>query len=105
MTSDPRRSTRQQILLGPPHEDAMDEDDEDELFGDNEVSLAMPQAVTHQLLNTFITPSPFPHHTSGPTSSRFRNAFTRITTNIEDYTICKGKGTKKNGQYTNAKHQ
>lgn len=59
----------------------MDEDDEDELFGDNEVSLAMPQAVTHQLLNTFITPSPFPHHTSGPTSSRFRNAFTRITTN------------------------
>ncbi len=84
MASDPRRN-RQQILLGPPHEDAMDEDDEDELFGDSttnaSTTTAIPQAVTNQLLNQFITPSPFPHHTSGPTSSRFRNAFTRITTN------------------------
>lgn len=57
----------------------MDEDDEDELFGD--MTVAIPQPVTDQLLNQFITPSPFPHHTTGPTSSRFRNAFTRITTN------------------------
>lgn len=78
MASDPRRS-RQQILLGPPHDDAMDEDDEDELFGES--TIAIPQAVSNQLLNQFIIPSPFPHHTTGPTSSRFRNAFTRITTN------------------------
>ena len=66
-----------------------EEDDEDELFGGDATTGPTSgtnhqeprQAVTHILLNTFITPSPFPHHTSGPTSSRFRNAFTRITTN------------------------
>ena len=80
MTSDPRR--RKPVLLNPPSDDAMDEDDdEDELFGDAEGAAAVPQAVTHTLLDNFITPSPFPHHTSGPTSSRFRNAFTRIVAN------------------------
>jgi Suppressor of forked protein (Suf) len=80
MTSDPRR--RKPVLLNPPSDDAMDEDDdEDELFGDAEGGVAVPQAVTHTLLDNFITPSPFPHHTTGPTSSRFRNAFTRIVAN------------------------
>ena len=32
------------------------------------------------LIQTIITPSPYPHHLTGPTSSRFRNAMGRITT-------------------------
>jgi hypothetical protein len=32
-----------------------------------------------ELLSTIITPSPYPHHLTGPTSSRFRNALGRIT--------------------------
>jgi hypothetical protein len=33
------------------------------------------------LISTIITPSPFAHHTTGPTSSRFRNALQRISAN------------------------
>lgn len=80
MAADPRR--RKPVLLNPPSDDAMEEDDdEDELFGESEGVAIIPQAVTHTLIDNFITPSPFPHHTSGPTSSRFRNAFTRIVAN------------------------
>lgn len=75
MAADPRR--RKPVLLNPPADDAMEEDD-DELFGDGPDSTAVPQAISDTLIDNFITPSPFPHHTSGPTSSRFRNAFTRI---------------------------
>eukprot|EP00429_Kryptoperidinium_foliaceum_P051460 CAMPEP_0176125766 /NCGR_PEP_ID=MMETSP0120_2-20121206/63461_1 /TAXON_ID=160619 /ORGANISM="Kryptoperidinium foliaceum, Strain CCMP 1326" /LENGTH=337 /DNA_ID=CAMNT_0017460655 /DNA_START=131 /DNA_END=1140 /DNA_ORIENTATION=- len=85
MASDPRR--RKPVLLAPTHEDAMDED-EDELFGDSSnapessaSATAMPEPVTKTLISQILTPSPFPHHTSGPTSSRFRNAYNRIVTN------------------------
>jgi hypothetical protein len=95
------------ILLGGA-DDAMDEDeneheeeeeDDDELFqaddeGDEEedANLPMPQTATttttatRELLSTIITPSPFPHHTTGPTSSRFRNAMQRITSHPESDT-------------------
>lgn len=33
------------------------------------------------LISTIITPSPFAHHTTGPTSSRYRNFLQRITAN------------------------
>jgi hypothetical protein len=33
-----------------------------------------------ELITQIITPSPYPHHNTGPTSSRFRNALSRITT-------------------------
>lgn len=98
MTSDPRR--RNQILLAPPQNDMEEEEeDEDELFeapeaqsqyqpagsdkavfdGSHQNSGAALTAEQTELIRPFITPSPFPHHTSGPTSSRFRNAFTRVT--------------------------
>ena len=34
-----------------------------------------------RLISTIITPSPFAHHTSGPTASRYRNFLQRITLN------------------------
>eukprot|EP00934_Nitzschia_sp_Nitz4_P003098 Nitzschia sp. Nitz4//scaffold85_size83877//64780//67728//NITZ4_005238-RA/size83877-processed-gene-0.144-mRNA-1//-1//CDS//3329559164//3088//frame0 len=104
MASDPRR--RNQILLSSHQEDNMEEDeDEDELFettttaastatsdptsaptlssGPTSGSMQNPTlpltSADVEILSNFITPSPFPHHTTGPTSSRFRNAFTRIT--------------------------
>lgn len=33
-----------------------------------------------ELISRIITPSPFPHHVTGPTASRFRNALSRVTT-------------------------
>lgn len=44
--------------------------------------LKHPQQQLHMdLISTIITPSPFAHHTTGPTSSRFRNALQRISVN------------------------
>jgi hypothetical protein len=81
MAVDPRKQRAtspvdSNILLGG--EDAMDED---ELF-DEQVETKLPIAESNgELLSTMITPSPFTHHTTGPTSSRFRNAMQRITEN------------------------
>ena len=82
MARDPRRRndarppTASNILLGG--EDAMDE--EDELF-DEQVATVPTIETSKELISTIITPSPFPHHITGPTSSRFRNAMQRITEN------------------------
>ena len=82
MARDPRRRndarppTTSNILLGG--EDAMDE--EDELF-DEQVATVPTVETSKELISTIITPSPFAHHITGPTSSRFRNAMQRITEN------------------------
>eukprot|EP00529_Nitzschia_sp_RCC80_P007915 CAMPEP_0113471280 /NCGR_PEP_ID=MMETSP0014_2-20120614/16895_1 /TAXON_ID=2857 /ORGANISM="Nitzschia sp." /LENGTH=1267 /DNA_ID=CAMNT_0000363907 /DNA_START=9 /DNA_END=3812 /DNA_ORIENTATION=+ /assembly_acc=CAM_ASM_000159 len=48
-------------------------------------SSSLPSSSTHfqpaGLISTIITPSPFAHHTSGPTASRYRNFLQRITMN------------------------
>ncbi|KAL3921325.1 MAG: hypothetical protein SGILL_002804 [Bacillariaceae sp.] len=92
MATDPRRrSTRSSAILLAGDDDAMEEDED--LF-DEPMDSGPPQGsqdmVTGQvasvptdahmdLISTIITPSPFPHHTTGPTSSRYRNALQRIT--------------------------
>jgi len=61
------------ILLGG--EDAMEEDEA--------VLPSMPPMETtgsDELISRIITPSPFSHHVTGPTASRFRNALSRVTT-------------------------
>jgi hypothetical protein len=81
---DPLLKPRSNILL-KGEDDVMEEEeeedeDEDVLF-DNDKEGGLPQeAASVELISTIITPSPFPHHTTGPTSSRFRNAIARITT-------------------------
>jgi hypothetical protein len=62
------------ILLGG--EDAMEEDE-------NVPSTMAPMEAStgsNELISRIITPSPFPHHVTGPTASRFRNALSRVTT-------------------------
>ena len=60
------------ILLGG--EDDMEEDE-------NVPSLPTPSFVSgDQLISPIITPSPYAHHVTGPTASRFRNAMSRVTT-------------------------
>ena len=75
------------ILLGGA-DDAEDEDEE--MFQAEEEDTNVPLAQvsstatgSRELISTIITPSPFPHHTAGPTSSRFRNAMTRIASHPE----------------------
>jgi hypothetical protein len=79
MAADPRNQSSvpaaSNILLGG--EDAMDED---ELF-DERVTTAPVTESSAELISTIITPSPFAHHVTGPTSSRFRNAMQRISEN------------------------
>ena len=96
----PPPSTNGGILFGG--EDAMDEEDEDV---DVQMSHAMTSssAVRHYqtydtsgstgttsvvvvtdpqaLPNRIMTPSPYAHHVRGPSSARFRNALSRVTTN------------------------
>lgn len=52
--------------------------DEDELF-DEGVSITPVSEGSADLISTIIAPSPFAHHVTGPTSSRFRNAMQRIS--------------------------
>ena len=66
------------ILLGG--EDTMEEDEAIPLAPSNEMS---PVAASDELISKIIA-SPYPHHITGPTSSRFRNALSRITTNPYD---------------------
>lgn len=68
---DPRMRAKPSILFGG--EDAMDEDE----VLPEAPTMIQPQSV--ELISTIITPSPFQHHITGPTSSRFRNALGRIT--------------------------
>jgi hypothetical protein len=57
-----------------------------------EVDEAMPMApsveetveTSDELISKIISPSPYPHHITGPTSSRFRNALSRINTDPFD---------------------
>ena len=61
------------ILLGG--EDAMEEDEA--------IVPSTPPtdaSSSNELISRIITPSPFPHHVTGPTASRFRNALSRVTT-------------------------
>ena len=67
------------ILLGG--EDAMDEDEQLPDASQYPTGGASASAADAELISAIITPSPFPHHTTGPTSSRFRNALSRVTTN------------------------
>ena len=60
------------ILLGG--EDAMEEDENVPSVRPIETS------GSDELISRMITPSPYPHHVTGPTASRFRNAFSRVTT-------------------------
>ncbi|KAG7361484.1 SURF1 family protein [Nitzschia inconspicua] len=89
MSSDPRTRDDAILLEG---DDAMEEDED--LF-DEPIDNDGPQGVASSgadgtpassisgvhmdLISTIITPSPFAHHTTGPTSSRYRNALQRIT--------------------------
>ena len=76
MASDPRKA-RSNILLGGEDEQM----DEDEVLEDAQVPL--PTTASAELIDNFITPSPFAHHVTGPTSSRFRNAVSRISEHPE----------------------
>ena len=60
------------ILLGG--EDVMDEDEAVPLAP---VTLA---AGSDRLISQIIVPSPYPHHSTGATSARFRNALSRVST-------------------------
>ncbi|KAL3929500.1 MAG: hypothetical protein SGBAC_012181 [Bacillariaceae sp.] len=78
MASDPRKrndGASSNILLGG--EDAMDED---ELLDASVQNTPIVEGSV-ELISTIITPSPFAHHVTGPTSSRFRNAMQRISEN------------------------
>lgn len=66
------------ILLGG--EDTMEEDEAIPLAPSNEIH---QMASSDELISKIIA-SPYPHHITGPTSSRFRNALSRITTNPYD---------------------
>ena len=97
MTSDPRRKRDNNAPILLAGDDAMDEDEDlfDEPIGDDNqqqlkdqdlsmsgssgVGGANLSGVHIDLISTIITPSPFAHHTTGPTSSRYRNALQRIT--------------------------
>ena len=65
--------TKKSILLGG--EDDMEVD---------EVAPSLPPVESDgsgdQLISPIITPSPYAHHVTGPTASRFRNAMSRVTT-------------------------
>jgi hypothetical protein len=70
-------TARKPILLGG--EDAMEEDE------NVDMPLAAPDTgadvqYADALISKIITPSPYPHHTTGATASRFRNAMSRIAT-------------------------
>ena len=78
MAVDPRRVALQNILLGG--EDAMDED---EVLVDAPLVAPVASSQSTELIDKIITPSPFPHHTTGPTASRFRNSFLRVSQNPE----------------------
>lgn len=87
--ANPRKRNDGILLEG---DDAMEEDED--LF-DEPIDSGVPQGVASSgadgrataltsgvhadLISTIITPSPFAHHTTGPTSSRYRNALQRIT--------------------------
>ncbi|CAJ1968288.1 unnamed protein product [Cylindrotheca closterium] len=78
MATDPRKrngGAASNILLGG--EDAMDED---EILDANVQATPIVEGSV-ELISTIITPSPFAHHVTGPTSSRFRNAMQRISEN------------------------
>jgi hypothetical protein len=66
------------ILLGG--EDTMEEDEAIPLAPSNEEP---PGTASDELISKIIA-SPYPHHITGPTSSRFRNALSRITTDPYD---------------------
>jgi Suppressor of forked protein (Suf) len=66
------------ILLGG--EDVMEEDEAIAF----ETSVPIEPLTTSDELISKILASPYPHHITGPTSSRFRNALSRINTNPYD---------------------
>jgi len=66
------------ILLGG--EDTIEEDEAMPLAPSVDTSAE----TSDELISKIITPSPYPHHISGPTSSRFRNALNRINSNPFD---------------------
>ena len=66
------------ILLGG--EDTIEEDEAIPMSPSAE---AIPFASSDELISKIIA-SPYPHHITGPTSSRFRNALSRITTDPYD---------------------
>jgi hypothetical protein len=91
MATDPRKRNSAVLLAG---DDAMEEDEDlfdepMEYSGHQQQQAAqegfsssvesVPAGVHMDLISTIITPSPFAHHTTGPTSSRYRNALQRIT--------------------------
>mmetsp|Transcript_12323 Transcript_12323/g.18919 ORF Transcript_12323/g.18919 Transcript_12323/m.18919 type:complete len:964 (-) Transcript_12323:38-2929(-) len=66
------------ILFGG--EDTIEEDEAMEIAPQVETSTE----TSDELISKIITPSPYPHHISGPTSSRFRNALNRINSDPYD---------------------
>lgn len=66
------------ILLGG--EDTIEEDEAIPMAPSTET---VPIDASDELISKIIA-SPYPHHITGPTSSRFRNALSRITTNPYD---------------------
>jgi hypothetical protein len=67
------------ILLGG--EDEMEEDEAVPMAPAVETATVV---TSDELISKIIAPSPYPHHITGPTSSRFRNALSRVTTNPYD---------------------
>mmetsp|Transcript_607 Transcript_607/g.949 ORF Transcript_607/g.949 Transcript_607/m.949 type:complete len:969 (+) Transcript_607:69-2975(+) len=71
-TVDPTVDQPSSILLGG--EDTVEEDEAMPIAPPAETNVE----TSDELISKIITPSPYPHHISGPTSSRFRNALNRI---------------------------
>lgn len=75
MPQDPRKRTGPSAVLLRDDDGVEDED------VDMEMPLLSTVVTTNtELLDQIVTPSPYPQHNSGPTSSRYRNALNRVTT-------------------------